>query len=490
MRRPLVLAALGLAFACGCKKHGARPADESSEPASIPEGVAPASSAPPAPPPRCRPDGAELPVLGEDVMVGEGVAVNDAVFVGLIRRVDGKRVASVLRAPRALDTRTIVDLGPALETDRAPVPYVVRGKVWVAFFARRGDDRKLPAREEVGTGPKTTPLAYAPGATRELRLVRVDDALALAHEGAVVQGVDESEAFDVAWPEPEGEPPLVAWDEDAPHAPGRLLADRGVVVVQRLRAGDKPRVVSPSTTDAEAPRLLRKDKGYWIAWLAKKPDVADAGAPTPDVARALETPGEGRVVRWVEIASLDAQGNLASPVHVVSSPEGHASAFELVPSSSLDAVTVLVADEAEDLGEGGGRIARYVVAGGTVSPAQRVAAGISSAPFSLVPTDAPGKPWLAWTDTAERTHGLRFDLDAKVDPTLAPAFASDAGASGTLPPTLEPALDGARLLASLPPDVFFAITDAHASSPSPSSPSPSQASATARATAIVRLVCR
>lgn len=474
MRRAIGLAIVALALAAGCKKREVRSTEGVPEPEPI-SPTASAKAAAPAPPPRCRPDGAELPVTGDDVMVGEGVAANDAVFVGLIRRVDGKRVASVLRAPRALDTRTIVDLGPALETDRAPVPYVVRGKVKVAFFAR-SDDRKAPMRE-VGTAPKTSPLAYAPGSTRELRLVRVDDALAITPEGSVVQGVDESEAFDVAWPEQEGEPPLVAWDEDAPRLPGRLLADRGAVVVQRLGKGDKPRVVSPAATDAEAPRLLRKDKGYWIAWLAKKPDVDDAGAP--DVGRTLETPGEGRVSRWVEIASLDDQGNLASPVRVVSSPEGHAAAFELVPSATPGSVTVLVADEAEEPGEGGGRIARYVVTGGAVTPASPLATGVSSAPFSLVATETPGQPWLAWTDTSERTHGLRVDLGAPAPPGPGPD--PDAGASGTLPPTLEPSLDGARLLASLPSDIFFAITDGRASSPS---------SATARATAIVRLVCR
>ena len=86
----------------------------------------------------------------------------------------------------------------------------------------------------------------------------------------IVQQADESLAYDIAWPESHQGPAIVAWDEDAPPRPGGLLSDRGVVKVQLLGVGAKSRVASPESSDAEAPRLIARRNGYWLAWLARR----------------------------------------------------------------------------------------------------------------------------------------------------------------------------------------------------------------------------
>lgn len=417
------LAWAGVVVALGpiaCRKN------EPPAPATSSEIAAPAPVAVPEALPRCRADGAKLDIAGEDVVVGESLVVRDALFTGVVRREGGKRTASILRTTLDLASPKFIEIGPALGDDPPPVPYAAGDVVFAASFARKSSE----------------PSPKAPAGmlgTRELRLVRLDAASAGKVEGSVVQQADESQAFDVAWTEPAAMP-LVAWDEDAPLAPGRMLADRGIIKVQALTAGAKPIVASPETSDAEAPRLFPRKGGYWLAWLAGKPEVEDAGVPSK--ATTAEGPGERRAFRWLELVTLDAKGEATSKVRRVSSEKGHAAAFELAKGAG-DELVIVLQDETAATEGAGARVLRYVVTADRVEPAERtelVDGGVGAAPVELIPWANPR--WLAWTDVSDHTRVL----------ALSPGVVAMA------PPTLEPALDPTRALAFSPPSTLFGLS--------------------------------
>jgi hypothetical protein len=104
-----------------------------------------------------------------------------------------------------------------------------------------------------------------------------------------------------------------------------------------------------------------------------------------------------------------------------------------------------VQDEAAPSEGGGSRIVRYRVAG-DVESTDLVDGGVGEATAELVPSSAPGEGtrWLAWSDGAERM---------RLTP-LGPELIATGRTSS------EPALDGARVLASSPPDVVYALVGA------------------------------
>jgi hypothetical protein len=283
--------------------------------------------------------------------------------------------------------------------------------------------------------------------TRMLEIARFDG-VTLVREGAIVQQADESLAYDVAWPAGSGAP-LVAWDEDAPTVPAQILADRGVVKVQ-VMGGGKARVASPDTSDAEAPRLLARRGGYWLAWLARRPEPEtsqDAGA-------AAEGPGERRAYRWVELVALDAKGEATSAVRRVTPEKGRVASFDLAAGAPESGgggdpkLVVVVQDEAAVSEGAGERIVRYALDGqkDRIESGELLDGGVGHALADLLPLAADGRGggqhWLSFTDTQEHAHLVLLGASFGI-----------AGA-----PTLEPALDGARIVASGPPgDIVYAV---------------------------------
>ncbi|HVJ90801.1 MAG TPA: hypothetical protein VM580_13440, partial [Labilithrix sp.] len=260
-------------------------------------------------------------------------------------------------------------------------------------------------------------------------------------EATALHQADASTAIDLAW---DGSGAgRVAWDEDAPPsadaAPpskaGTYAPEgRGFVKVQALGSGAR-RVASPESSDAESPRLLpRAEGGFWLAWLARRAEASGY---------AVESPGEHRAFRWVEVVALTATGEAAGPVRRISSEKGRVASFELAQSGS--SLVVLAQDEAASAEGAGAHIIRYVVGEG-VDATNVVDGGIGQALAELVPAPTSGTParWLSWTDTAERSH-------------LAPL---ENGFLAMARPTTEPSLDGARVLASTGADTIFALVEA------------------------------
>ncbi|MBS2017166.1 MAG: hypothetical protein JST00_30050 [Deltaproteobacteria bacterium] len=421
MRTRLALC-LGLA-AAACKKDAPPP------PSPAPSSSAPLASAP-APSvvaeslPRCRTEGARLALPGDDVVVGDAVVTADALWVGVVRREGTKRLASLVKASLDLASQKVIDVGPSVGDDPPPSPRMARGAIHVAYFGR---------------------------APRKLQLAKVDAAAGAVGKTdvTIAQQSDESLAYDIAWPEGDGAP-LVAWDEDAPPStdvskvPVVGLPDRGIVRVQLAAEGAKSRVASPESSDAESPRLLPRRGGFWLAWLARRPE------PREDGGVRAEGPGEHRAFRWVEIVALDAKGEATSPVKRVSPERGRVVSFELARSGNETDLVVLVQDEAARAEGGGERLVRYGVEGEKaekIEGSELVDAGVGQALAELVPAPsaAPPSRWLSFADVQERTHLL----------PLAPAVRA-AGAA-----TAEPGLDGARVLASGAGDILFAVGPAN-----------------------------
>ncbi|HSO34870.1 MAG TPA: hypothetical protein VLT33_20210 [Labilithrix sp.] len=427
--RIVVLAALvgGAAALGGCSGCSR---DQPAPPGPLASASAPIGSAPPGVVaeslPRCRTDGARLALAGDDVVVGEAVLGPDALFLGVVRREGTKRLAGIVRAALDLSSSRMVELGPALGDDPPPTPRLRGTTAYVTSFTRRSA-AGADAGADAGAG--------AMGATRRLEIARLD-AGGLVAEGTITQQADESLAYDVAWPE--GGAPgaaLVAWDEDAPPEVARALGDRGVVKVQLLGAGTKARVASPDKSDAEAPRLLARPGGYWLAWLARRAEAVEDAGPNGNA----EGPGERRAYRWVELVTLDAKGEATSPVRRISPEKGRVASFDLVRTDAQ--VVVLVQDEAAHAEGAGERMVRYVTDGDKVESADLLDGGIGHALADLLPQGAGPNRWLAFVDPQEHAHVV------PLGPTLRVAG----------PSTTEPALDGARVLGSAPPDVVYAV---------------------------------
>lgn len=372
--------------------------------------------------PRCRGDAQRLAIPGEDVIVGDVAVGPNGLLLGVVRVHEGKRLASVVRAPLDLASSRIVDVGPPLGDDPPPSPRWNGDIPYVAFIARHAS----------GAGAKL----------RELRIARLEESALGKVESTILQQADESTAFDVAWSE--SGTGLAAWDEDAPPNldAGKPLREtyapegRGFVKVQAIGSVTR-RVASPESSDAEAPRLLaRAGGGFWLAWLARRAE--DAGY-------ALESPGEKRAYRWVEVVPLGPAGEPAGPVKRVSPEKGRAAAFELARSGSD--LAVLVQDEAAGAEGAGARVVRYLVSGADkadkIDGADVVDGGVGNAVAEVIPvsSSADAPRWLAWTDTNER---------ARLTP-----LGRDLVAAGK--PTTEPALDGARVVAAVPPDSLYAL---------------------------------
>ena len=419
MRSPVLVFCmlLGACGSCGKDSSEAPDASASSSPSSS---MSSSTAVVAEPLPRCRKGSERLPIQGEEVVVGD-VAIGPAgLLVGLTRLNGGKRTASVLRTTLQLGEPTFEDVGTPIGDDPPPSPRWNAAKPWVAYFAGRAVDGGTKQRELV-----VRTLGEAGTAPHPLRSY---------------QQADESTAFDVAWSE--SGTGLVAWDEDGPVVaaeagakppkPGADPITRGLVKVQALADGASPKVISPDTSDADSPRLVpRAGGGFWLAWLARKPD---------EEAQGLEGPGEPRQFRWVEVLPLDAKGESAGPVRKVGSEKGRAVSFELARSGAD--LVVMVQDEIA--ASEGARVVRHRLAEtGKPETGDIVKDGVGHALADLVPSAAAGESarWLAWSDTNEHTHLTQ----------LGPGLV----ALGK--PSSEPTLEGARVLASSG-DALYGLT--------------------------------
>jgi hypothetical protein len=320
-------------------------------------------------PARCKP-GAEIGLVGgaeadpESVEVGDAVNVGEKIAVGLLRTVGGQRVGSVALVSADAKSVSVVDLGAPFGDADPPKPFVRGGELFAGFYSKAAVPARTPGKVE---------------ATRTLAVLRIDVASSKAERlGTVTQQDDESPAFDVALGKSGG---MVAWDEDAqerrpigspPRSPEEA-AFHGVVKVMPLGADGKPtgtaRVVSAETTDADTPRVVLRPGGFWLAWVARRPEPRGAAGAEAKV----EGPGARATYAWIEAMPLDGAGAPAGPVRRLTSPTGHVSVFDLAAHGSE---VELFARDDDQANEGvGGKIVRITLRPDAVEPSQVVVTG-------------------------------------------------------------------------------------------------------------------
>jgi len=326
-----------------------------------------------------------------DALLGEAAATRDGYAIGLVRPTGKERRASIAVVKGDLSGgATFVDLGQAAGDLPPPRPFVHRGELFAASYARAGDSRSLVLSRIQGT-------AAAPFAE-------------------MAQERDESLAFDVVT-SPEGRG-IVAWDEDA--ASGDASVERGVIKVatipnpQSLEKNVAGAIVSASGADVERPHgIARPGGGFWLGWIARRRDPRGENDP-----KGLEGPGEDRAFAWVEIARIDDAGKRVGEVRRVTSDAGHVTAFDWLAAPD-GKVELFVRDDGETTQVGdGGRILRVAVRDDGVQPSQAlVTAGVGQG--DPAPLGDPGGRWLFYTDVAEHAQAVFLDGSADLAAPMA-----------------------------------------------------------------------
>ncbi len=359
---------------------------------------------------RCHAVGRDLALgAGPDTLVGEAVADAKTIYVGLLRRGAKGRMASVAVVPLDLASPPrFVDLGPARGDDPAPHPFLLGGEAHVAYY----DGEK--------------PDGGAPRAGRDLLVARVQDAHVRAR---IPQPEDESLAFDVAT---SGAGAVLVWDDD-----DAIVAEAIDVTTPRAAAdaGTRLGVVAPGTdVDVFAPRVVpRASGGYWVAWLARKPEPEEDGAEPP-----LEGAGEVRSFTWIDVVAIDEHGARVGQAQHATSAHGHVSGFDLTSGPGAAWLVAASGEETRE-GEGGRLLVGELFQDKPDGPLAALTAVVGAvgrgAPDALL---LPGGASLVgYVDVQEH---------ARLLPVAAPS-----GPPGDLRPSAEPWLEGGRLLLAVPP---------------------------------------
>jgi hypothetical protein len=377
---------------------------------------------------RCRSTSRVLAVEhSEDEEFGDALAFPGGISAGVVHRTSAGRMSAVALLPPGLPSMRLVDLAPTLGD--APAPRIV----W------RGTDLLV-------AGYLLKPRTQRPDGSHELAVWAIDPSASPPASpepiAAFPRQRGDSLAFDVAHAAGRT---LLVWDEAAASS-----AHQGVIRAGSLSGGrEEPvRDVSPPESDAEEPRILPNGGGFFVFWLARRPErgavqdrpVADAAGPP---AQAGEVTGEARAFSWLEMVALDASGTPAGPVRRLTSTTGHVSAYDVAVAKEEPRTTVVAVarDDGEAVDGSGGSLLRVRV-------------GDDPAPSDVVeiPTDGLGRGTptliggpthlldLTWVDLHER---LRF---LALDPSGSPAG----------PSSVEDGLGESRLLLRLDRDQVLA----------------------------------
>jgi hypothetical protein len=376
------------------------------------------------PPPRCTlVANAHAVAFGEGAELGEAVAIPGGFAVGLLRARDGGRGASVVRLGTGDPVTT--DLGLVARDAPAPQPIVRAGELYAVAYTTSAPVR--PAHPAAGGDPH---------ATRSLSVFHVG--AATERLAVLPSETDRSMAYDVvaapAATSPVGA--VIAWDDEVgtpPHGVVRLAsltpdlrAVRATSVVQVAPSAAESKT---ETVDAGDPRLVALDGGYWLTYIARRPENAKSTLPLP--AGEIETPSEEATYGWIEGIALDAEGTPKGAARRLSAVTGHVVSYAVW---SHDAVLEVIA---KDDGKAalGGSLERIVWKGD--GEPERHALVRSGVEEELPPVVVPDVGALAW---------LSF-LDVKGETELLPLAPLPPGTPSAAPkPTHEPLLAGGRIL--------------------------------------------
>jgi hypothetical protein len=213
------------------------------------------------------------------------------------------------------------------------------------------------------------------------------------------QGRDESMAFDVAI----GESRAVAvWDDD------ETKPDHGVIrlasfVAATLGAPSKIRSVTLPQTDAESPRIVARPGGFWLVYVARRPEKTDENAR--EQAEIAEN-------RWLEALPLDENGSPQGLPRRLTSESGHVLTYALGEGENGAAVIVYRDDDLPSGGSGGVLAKIVLKADGPTAATPLADADLGAG----VPSLLPG--WLAVADVSAETRLGRIDRAGSLEGKL------------------------------------------------------------------------
>lgn len=240
------------------------------------------------------------------------------------------------------------------------------------------------------------------GSRRSLRIARIDGEQ-VTWGPSFDQGRDESMAIDLAIGDPRS---AAVWDDDAKD-PERGVIRIATFTTKELGAPTPTRTLTDKKTDADSPRLLARTGGFWLFYIARRPE------PTDDDARYA---AEEASFRWLEAVPLDANGAATAPARRITGEKGHVLTYD-VAALEGDALAVVYRDDDTPSGASGGTVYRVVVKPDGSTEPQVVTdkhVGVGA------PTLLPGG-WLAVADAAGDTRIARISPDGVVDTLLAEA---------------------------------------------------------------------
>ncbi|HEY8040688.1 MAG TPA: hypothetical protein VIF15_12875 [Polyangiaceae bacterium] len=365
----------------------------------------PLAAAPLLVPARCHPAEGGFAVEPHDdaLEIGDAIGYPKGVAVGLVHRTTAGRVAAVALLPADESALRVIDLGPTLG-DAPPPRLAWRGRDLIAAaFAlpspgARAETQRELALHVLGRGGEDRPLL------------------------SILQQRDDSLAFDVAWVDPSGG--IAAWDEDTAGP-----TPRGVVRLAALAPdghASPTRDASPVDSDAEMPRVMPAGSGFFVLWLARRPEAPATGDASSD----LEATGEARAYSWLEMVAIDAHGAPGGAVRRLTPTSGHVSAYDvqMLPGEARPTALVVARDDGEAIDGSGGVLLRVRAReDGAEPPVALPGDGLGRGAPTLV--DAPA-PWLAWVGPHEELRLLPLD----------------AAGAPFAPPSAEPGLEESRPL--------------------------------------------
>ncbi len=433
-----LLATLTAAWSCHdqADREAVLAAASTAEPASPPAGDAGADAGPP---PRCAtsatgPRGsppAATP-FGESADLGEAVAIAGGFAIGALRPADGGRVASVIRVGEAAGAAA--DLGASWGDAPAPQPFVRGDEVYAVGYVR----------------PRASPSpAIAPSASRPRRALSVFRAGSTPERTIQLPTEDDSSStYDVVAAPASGPRvgALIAWDDDV-GAPRHGVIQLAVLApdlraVRAVRAFRAAAEVSGDAADAADPRLATRTDGYWLTWLARRPEHGAPGLPLP--AGEIETPSEESTYCWVEALALDVEGRPAGTARRLTPATGHVGSYAI--ASRDDALVVVAADDGGSGGRVGARLEQIVWRGtGAPEQTQLVRSGVEEETPPFLWQGAGSDLWLSFLDIYVDTEILPLSLRPTPD--------------GHAVPSREPSLRGTRVLGVVDGKFALATTD-------------------------------
>jgi hypothetical protein len=307
--------------------------------------------------------------------LGHAAVLVNGFGVGVRRDVDGAPVAEVaLLGPRAAKGK-LVKLGPA------------RGDMDPPLVRRRGDGWVAALLE-----PQASALA--------LRLVTLSDGK-LSWGAEIEQGRDESLAHDMAFNDEVG---VIVWDDVSDDGKrGRVL--KATVKADTLELADEASTFSAKDVDAEAPRVVPKPHGFWLAYVVR------GGSSTP---KLKDDDDDGRFsaeqiqTSFIELLPLDANGKADGSARAVTPRDGHVLAFDIQSGQDGGAI-IAWRDDDTPTGAQGGRVTVMLVTAGGGDQQQPVAEGDVGAG---VPGLLGG--WLALPDRGARLRLAPMGADGQL----------------------------------------------------------------------------